>query len=45
MDSHTEFFFNFTDDEGGKWKKKEKEQLNKAFKILNFLKKNQILDR
>ena len=33
------FFFNFTDGEGGKWKKNEKEQLNKAFKILNFLKK------
>lgn len=33
------FFFNFTDDEGGKWKKNEKEQLNKTFKILNFLKK------
>lgn len=33
------FFFNFTDGEGGRGKKKEKEQLNKAFKILNFLKK------
>ena len=39
MDSHTEFLFNFTDGEGGKWKKNEKEQLNKAFKFLNFLKK------
>lgn len=43
MDSYIEFLFNFIDGEGGKWKKNEKEQLNKVFEFFNFLKKIKFL--